>query len=154
MPIKLEKRSGQVMLLTVLFLSAIFLSATIVAGLLMVYQLSQVTKVADSAKAIFAADAAIERALFKVFRCNPTPVLPRTGSWNIDEFCNFAALPSVPDIALPDFFNDASYKLTIEGRPPTCLLPQDHCPNARPEDLLGIKSTGRAGNSARAYEFR
>jgi len=145
------KNSGQVMLLTVLVLSAVFLTATVIAGLLMVYQLSQVSAIADSAKSIFAADAAIERGLFKVFRCNPNPVLPKTGSWNIDVFCNASGLQepiSKPSIGIPAFRNQATYRLTIESKG-GC---GNHDPKATLSNIASIKGTGWAGKSARAFQ--
>src|SRR3989338_8111628 len=109
------------MLLTMLFLSAGFLSATVIAGFLMVYQLSQVSRIVVSAKAIYAADAAIERHLFKIFRCNqnPPPLPPGIDIKDIKVFSDSAAndMPIAPP-PIPEFLNDASYKLTIEGNPP------------------------------------
>lgn len=55
---------GQTMILTVLSLGGTMLGATTIAGLLMLYQLRQATDMASSAKAIFAADAGIEWAIY------------------------------------------------------------------------------------------
>lgn len=144
-------RQGQVMLLTVVVMSGVFLSATVIAGLLMVYQLGQVTRIVDSAKAIFAADAATERALFKVFRCNNPDqggnIIP-SGWGNISVFCGSAA-DQTPNL-LPAFLNDATYKLTIESS--ACNPPGTHCPQATPSDAESVKATGSAGKSARAFE--
>jgi len=135
--------------LTVLVMSGVFLSATIIAGLLMVYQIAQVTKVIDSAQAVFAADAAIERGLFSVFRCNS----PNTGDhvqpsgWDITIFCQHTADQN-PAANLPQFFNDADYQLTISTNPSG----QSHDPNATPGTVSVIRATGRAGRSARAFE--
>ena len=60
-----SRMSGQVMLMTVIMLSGAILASTSLAGLLILYQLRQSTDSASSTKAIFAADAGIERALFK-----------------------------------------------------------------------------------------
>src|SRR3989344_3239492 len=148
---RIKKRSGgQVMLLTVLILSALFLSATAVAGLLMVYQLSQVTKIVESAQAIFAADAGIERSLFLVYRCNPAPVVPTT--WDLTGFQDYLCTPArsqapatqdcVSGTCLPPtFWNDATYQVTIEPNF-----------NADQSTVSSIKSTGRSGHSARAFE--
>lgn len=48
------------MLVTVLILSGTILGAVAIAGLLMIYQVRQTTNVANSTKAIFAADAGLE----------------------------------------------------------------------------------------------
>ena len=58
------------MILAVLSLGGAMLGATAIAGLLMLYQLRTVTDSENSAKAIFAADAGVEWALFTYF--NPS----------------------------------------------------------------------------------
>ena len=133
------------MLLTVLILSAVFLSTTVIAGLLMSYQLGQVARIADSAKAIFAADTALERAFFLVFRCNPTPTVP--AGWDttgFDKLCEEAERQSseVP------FYNGASYFVTIES---TAGGEGSHDTEADSTNVATIKVTGRAGKSARAF---
>jgi hypothetical protein len=60
-------RSGQAMLIAVLALGGAILGATTVAGLLMLYQIRATTDTANSAKAIFAADAGTEWALFNYY---------------------------------------------------------------------------------------
>jgi len=60
--------SGQVMLITVLALSGTILGATTIAGLLMLYQIRQSADIINSAKAVFAADSGLERALYEKFR--------------------------------------------------------------------------------------
>lgn len=55
------------MLLTTVMIGGIFLMAAAVAGLLMFYQLQQSTDFGNSTIAIFAADAALEKALFDYF---------------------------------------------------------------------------------------
>ena len=65
-------RRGQVMLLAVLSMGGIILGATTIAGFLMIHQIRQTTVAEDSARAIFAADAGLERGLytyFKVYDC-------------------------------------------------------------------------------------
>lgn len=52
------------MLLTILAFGGVILGATTIAGLLMFYEFRQATNLADSAKAIFAADTGIEWALY------------------------------------------------------------------------------------------
>jgi hypothetical protein len=65
--IRYDARSGQAMLIAVLSLGGAILGATTVAGLLMLYQIRATTDTANSAKAIFAADAGTEWALFNYY---------------------------------------------------------------------------------------
>jgi len=63
------------MILTVLMLGGVILGATTIAGTLLLYQLRATTDSANSAKAIFAADAGVQSALFDFYcaddsRCN------------------------------------------------------------------------------------
>lgn len=60
------KQQGQVMLITVLAMSGTVLASTAIAGLLMVYQIRQSTDTANSAKAIFAADAGLEWEFYRI----------------------------------------------------------------------------------------
>lgn len=69
---KTNSRSGQAMLIAVLALGAAILGATTVAGLLTLYQIRATTDTANSAKAIFAADAGTEWALFN-YGCGMNP---------------------------------------------------------------------------------
>ena len=62
--------TGQVLILTVLTLGIVLLGATTIAGLLMVYQIRQVSDLASSGKAIFAADTGVEWGLYQFF--NPS----------------------------------------------------------------------------------
>lgn len=64
---KIGKQSGQVMIMTVLALGGTILGATTIAGLLMVYQIRQSTDMANSVKAVYAADAGIEWKLYDFF---------------------------------------------------------------------------------------
>lgn len=61
---------GQVMLLTVLILGSMVLSASTIAGYLMALKIRASSDIANSAKAIFAADTGIEWELYKQFK-NP-----------------------------------------------------------------------------------
>jgi hypothetical protein len=150
-----KKNNGQVMLFTVLTISALFLGVTAIAGVLMNYQLRQVTNIADAAKAIFAADAATERALFVVFRCNnDTPVVPV--GYDPDPlvnsgFCDLLA-KEVPDEQpapyLPEFLNNATYRLFIES---TVSGTGNHDPKATSDNAVFIKAAGQAGKSTRAF---
>ena len=67
-----DGRSGQAMLIAVLALGGAILGATTVAGLLTLYQIRATTDTANSAKAIFAADAGTEWALFNYY-CGVNP---------------------------------------------------------------------------------
>jgi len=62
-----RRRGGQVMILTILALGGTILGATTIAGLLLNYQIRQSTDANSSARAIFAADAGIEYALYQYF---------------------------------------------------------------------------------------
>ena len=67
-------RRGQAMLIAVLALGGAILGATTIAGFLMVYQIRQTTDSANSAKAVFAADAGTEWALYNFFVNSSTPM--------------------------------------------------------------------------------
>jgi len=55
------------MFLTVVVLGVIIASVTVVAGLLMSYQIKRSADVSHSARAVFAADAGVECMLFEMF---------------------------------------------------------------------------------------
>jgi hypothetical protein len=61
-----DNKKGQVMLLTVVVLSATILGATTIAGLLTMYQVRQSTDIINSGKAIFAADAGLECEYYRI----------------------------------------------------------------------------------------
>lgn len=65
------------MLLTVLILSGTMLGASIIAGLLMTYQIRQSTNISDSARAIYAADSGLEYEFYRLFKdpLYPKPIL-------------------------------------------------------------------------------
>lgn len=75
-------QAGQAMLLTVLSVGGTILGATAIAGLLMLYQIRSATDFANSAKAIFAADAGTEWVLYSYFNptLTPPPPSPSNGS--------------------------------------------------------------------------
>ena len=64
------------MLITVMMLSAAILASTSLAGLLILYQLRQATDATASTKAIFAADAGLERALYNESKLGGTEIYP------------------------------------------------------------------------------
>lgn len=67
------------MLIATLALGGAILGATSIAGLLMLYQIRATTDIENSAKAIFAADAGVEWALYSDFR-PPQGALPTFGN--------------------------------------------------------------------------
>ncbi len=168
--IAVRKRGGQVVLLTVLMLSAVFLSATAIAGLLTTYQLGQVGRVTDSTEALLAADAGIERALFAVFRCNSATTPPSSpnypdawndGSTNPDAaiFCPAATSQTTPAGAceasvqpgLPQFCNEASYELVLESFD---AGPGVFDTTASPTNVSLISTKGHSGKTARSFEIK
>jgi hypothetical protein len=94
-----NKRSGQAMLIAVLSLGGAILGATTVAGLLTLYQIRATTDTANSAKAIFAADAGVEWTLFDHYCSMDTP--PVGGR------CP-SVTPGTNDYAAPTFSNGAT----------------------------------------------
>ena len=113
------------MILTVLALGGTILGATTIAGLLMLYQLRQSTDLANSAKAIFAADAGLEYAFYNLF-CVDNP-----------------EKPNCPALA-PIFQNQASHSVTCydaAAAPIECG-----------EGTRTIHSVGMAGGASRAFE--
>ena len=63
-----QPRRGQVLMLTTLTIGGVLFGAMTIAGLLMVYQIRQAGDIANSAKAIFAADTGIEWGLYQFFK--------------------------------------------------------------------------------------
>lgn len=62
------RNCGQAMIFTVIMLGGLILSATAIAGLLTVYQIRQSNDAENSARAFFAADAALEWRLFYFYK--------------------------------------------------------------------------------------
>jgi threonine/homoserine efflux transporter RhtA len=122
-------RSGQVMILTVLALGGTLLGATTVAGLLTLYQIRNSTDLANSARAIFAADAGIEWALYNYF-CSDTAT------------STCAAAPP-----LGEFSNGATVQVT-------CLDAAGNEPELGCDDsnVTSFRSVGNSGGSVRAFE--
>lgn len=115
------------MILTVFTLGGALLGATTIAGLLMLYQVRQGADVAQSARALFAADAGIEWGLYNLL-CSSDPTKA-----------------PCPESQAPDFRNGAK----VEVR---CLDDAgNEVPNCSPESTVTIKSLGRSGNVARAF---
>ena len=61
-------KRGQLMLITVLILGGTILGASAIAGLITTYRVRQSSDAKDSALAIFAADAGLERAFYQCFK--------------------------------------------------------------------------------------
>lgn len=118
------------MILTILALGGTLLGATTIAGLLTLYQIRNSTDLANSAKAIFAADAGVEWGLYK-FSCanggSQTPCEVPEPEANIS------------------FSNGSSVKVTCLGTAPGQL----DCTNP---SVTSIKSVGASGGSTRAFE--
>ncbi len=105
----MDKRSGQVMLLTVLIVSGTILGATTIAGLLMLYQIRQATNFGQSLQALFAADTGLEWKLYQSF-IDPNYPQPTMSPESISEFivegdastsirsvgCAGAVVPNIP----------------------------------------------------------
>jgi len=116
------------MIITILALGGTLLGATTVAGLLTLYQIRNSTDLANSAKAIFAADAGLEWGLYN-FSC------ANGGSQSV---C------PLPEILDSDFSNSASVRVVCLGSGE--ILP---CTGSA---VNGIRSIGSAGGSSRAFE--
>lgn len=65
------RHNGQVMLLTVLVISGTLMSISLIAGLLMLYQIRQAGDFTNSAKSIFAADSGVEWWFYNEKGLNP-----------------------------------------------------------------------------------
>ncbi|MBI5220825.1 MAG: hypothetical protein HY978_03245 [Candidatus Liptonbacteria bacterium] len=123
---------GQVMILTTLTLGGVLLGATTIAGLLMVYQIRQTNDMANSAKAVFAADSGIEWGLYS-YICDPLLDVP----------CQSPAPP------LPAFTNGdtgVTVKCYDQGNNPGVEI---DCSNA---STTLIRSSGRSSRSIRVLE--
>jgi hypothetical protein len=135
---KQNSRSGQAMLIAVLSLGGAILGATTVAGLLTLYQIRATTDTANSAKAIFAADAGVEWALFSHYCGAATP--ERCGSQQIASGTKDYQLPpfsgSRATMEVDCYTNDAASGATST------------CSNASTSAAI---SSGVANGSERAF---
>ena len=64
------------MVLSVLMLGGVLLGVSALSGLLMVYQIRQANDAVNSAKALFAADAAMEWQTYNIYKASTTPAEP------------------------------------------------------------------------------
>ncbi|MDE2000966.1 MAG: hypothetical protein KGI60_00160 [Patescibacteria group bacterium] len=119
-------KSGQVMLITVLALSGTILGATTIAGLLMLYQMRQASDIANSTKAIFAADTGIEWRLYKFFKADKDACLS----------CPDGGACPAPTLANGATFTSTCDSQTVNG-----------------VQTVTIRSTGVSQNNARAFEI-
>ena len=141
-------RSGQVMLLTVLVLSATLLSVTAIAGLLTFYQIKQATNVKNSVKAIYAAETGIELELYR---------------WEKDRSdCHGAPLPSAP-VGLSQWSpGEGDYPASADCYPASVFengatfdTRITYGLDANGETrLVSVKSTGQSGSAARALQVQ
>ncbi|MBU6141931.1 hypothetical protein KGO95_02310 [Patescibacteria group bacterium] len=120
------KRSGQVMLITVLALSGTLLGATAIAGYLMLNQVRQTTDTVNSTKAVFAADAGIEWRLYKFFKVD-------------GEVCQDC--PAGGACPAPALTNNATFTTTCTSS------------TASTTQTVDIQSKGLSNNSARAFDL-
>lgn len=115
------------MILTVLVLGGTILGATTIAGLLMLYQIRQTTDIANSTKAIYAADSGIEWGLYSGF-CS------EEGSGRCSE-------------PAPVFQNGAEVAIT-------CRDDGGQIIECGTTSTVQVRSVGKAGNSSRAFLLR
>lgn len=92
-------KRGQLMLMTVLILGGTMLGASTIAGLITTYRLQQAGRARDSAMAIFAADAGLERGFYQCFKLSDcsteiTETLPNGASYTV----TFSTVPSGNEI--------------------------------------------------------
>lgn len=107
--VRTDTRRGQAMLLAVLMLGATMLGATTIAGLLMAYQIRQVTDFSDSAKSIFAADSGAEWALDAYFQQSSQQPLPFSNGAAVTVVCDNASGTQEPSCASPS----STYAISI-----------------------------------------
>lgn len=124
------------MLLTILTLGSTILGATTIAGFLMLYQIRQSTDLANSGKAIFAADAGVEWATYSYVTSlragTPVPLTPQP------TFSNGATVSAVcRNSCSPSRVVDCS-KIAVP--------PEDPCESAHE-----VRSVGTAYSASRAF---
>ncbi|MDP3052353.1 MAG: hypothetical protein Q8N22_00100, partial [bacterium] len=90
-----NRKGGQVMLLTVLILGSAILSASTIAGYLMTLKIRASSDIANSAKAIFAADAGVEWELYKLFKDSNYPKPSLSNNANFTSSNDGAVIKSI-----------------------------------------------------------
>lgn len=121
-----KKRRGQVILLSVMVLGGIMISATVIAGLLTRFQISQVNDAVSSARALFVGDSAVEFAAWQFFKQGDP----------VDPDCNI-----VPSDCSGIEFDDITAR---------CNLFCNYTPP--PDETLNITAEGFAGRTSRVIE--
>ncbi len=116
------------MLLTIVVLSGTMLTVSALIGFLMLHKIRQSTDIVNSTKAILAADSGIEWELYKCFKCYSTEIC--------DSDC---PAPYNPPYSGPQMTNDSTASTTI-------IFDASSTPES-------IKSIGKAGNTARAFQM-
>jgi len=178
---KFNNEKGQIMLFTVLVMSAVFLSVTVISGMLMLNQLGQVERIQESAQAIYAADAGIERGLFLAFRCGskttnnpfpgqipyeaqneyPAPIMP--AGWQdlkgLSAICFGASnkyggqLFIGPPLGPCEYAPDSGTSIeNLPGRFCNAASYSLIFDETQSPPITPIQAVGRAGKSARAFE--
>ena len=94
------------MILTIMALSGTLLVATTIAGLLTTYQIRAAGDIAASTRAVYAADAGLEMALYRFFRpemvATPTTTLANGGVILISCLDTVTAYPTQLDTSCAD----------------------------------------------------
>jgi Flp pilus assembly protein TadG len=125
--------TGQAMLLTVIMTGGILFLVTSVAGILMFYQLQQVTDAGNSAAAIFAADATLEKALYDYYTSAAYVYDPATS-------CFTNPPCQGPELALGNGASGSSY----------LVVPPPGTPNA--ETIITAEGKGPGGRTVRLLQ--
>ncbi len=96
---KKKNNKGQVMILTTIVTGGVVLTASVIAGMLMFYQLREVNDAVESGMAVFAADSGIENSLYCYFKeqgyegidyvskCSVSGGLPNGASYETEFSC-------------------------------------------------------------------
>lgn len=127
--------TGQVMITTILALGGVLMGATAIAGLLMIYQIRQATDLANSTKAIFAADTGVDWGLYQYGPCSSDPTKCDSASGGYDYGTNNL-----------EFDNKASVEVVCYDESENSV----DC-TAGPGTVKAIHSQGSSGRSSRAF---
>lgn len=137
------------MLLTTLAIGGTILAATTIAGLLMVYQISQATDIANSTKAIFAADAGTEWGLCGVWSGVPQPSGQSATGWcDVAGDASAAMLGNGAGVSVSCY--DASQ--SSGGAPFDCEQWQAQKPSAIVIRSIGFVPLGTVASTSRIFD--
>lgn len=128
-------RKGQVMLMTIMVLGGTILGAITIGGMILVFQLRQTGDLQNSARAVFAADAAIEWGLYQKYHPTEAKTLfgPQFANANTKfEVKCFDAATSTTPLYWEKDFNDTS------------------CADASTQTQM-LEGFGQSGSSKRAF---